>query len=186
MRGAWHLYPPRGRWRRPRSSAWIVLTADGAEAVNFNGTSMRIVREAELMRDPRLSRLGPDLLSPEFTTVQGVRSLRSAAPETELGEALLDQTLIAGIGNIFKSEGCFAVGLDPWARLADLTDAQLEEVTEATRSLMLEASDNGRQPKRIYRRPGQPCPRCRATPIRSRGQGDDARTTYWCPNCQQG
>ncbi len=155
------------------------------EAVNFNGTTMRIAAAAELARDRRLARLGPDLLAEDFDLDRGLAGLRGTGASTELGEALLDQTAVAGIGNIFKSEGCFAAGLDPWAPLGEFDDESLREVLTATRDLMLGAVESGRQPKRIYRRPGMPCPRCR-TPIRSRGQGDSARMTYWCPKCQEG
>lgn len=183
MKGAWHLYAPGERWRLPASKAWIELVGPRASAVNFNGTSMRIVREAELARDRRLARLGPDVLGPGLTGEQMVAALRGAGPETELGEALLDQTLLAGIGNIFKSEGCFASKIDPWRTLGELSDSELELVATNTRELMLEATESGRQPKRVHGRARRPCPRCRA-PIRSRGQGDDARITYWCECCQ--
>ena len=183
MRGAWHLHPLGRRWRKPARSAWIALSGNGAEAVNFGGSSLRLVRARELLRDPRLARLGPDILAPGFTDELGSASLRRADPARELGDALLDQTLIAGIGNIFKSEGCFAARVDPWRPLADVSDEELLRVVELTRKLMAGAVESGRQPKRVYRRPRMPCPRCR-TPIRSRAQGDDARTTYWCPRCQ--
>jgi endonuclease-8 len=183
MKGAWHLYRAGERWRKPARAAWIALGNGAAEAVNFNGTAMRIVSEAELGRDPRLRRLGPDLLADDFDLDRTVASLRAAGAATEVGEALLDQGAAAGIGNIFKSEGCWAVRLDPWAKLADLEDDALSEVLTATRELMLDAVETGRQPKRVYRRAGMPCSRCR-TPIRSRGQGDSARVTYWCPACQ--
>ena len=99
----------------------------------------------------------------------------------ELGEALLGQRLVAGIGNIFKSEGCFAARVDPQpsARRRSATRSS-PSVLEATRELMLEAVESGRQPKRVYRRAGSPV-RAAARPIRSRAQGDSARTTYWCP-----
>jgi len=184
MRGTWHLYRQGERWRFPPASAWIALRSDSVEAVNFGGSTLRIASEAELERDPRLRRLGPDLLADGFDPAAGVRALRGLGANAELGEALLDQTAVAAIGNIFKSEGCFAARLDPWATLGEFDDAQLSDVLEKTRSLMLAAVENGRAPKRIYRRAGMPCPRCRER-IRSRGQGDSARTTYWCPRCQR-
>ena len=183
MRGTWHVYAAGERWRRPSHQAWIALSAGDAEAVNFGGSTMRVARDAQLRRDPRLARLGPDLLAADFDAAEGSRRLRSAGPEAELGDALLDQGLVAGIGNIFKSEGCFAVRLDPHRRLGSLGDEELLAVLEETRSLMLEAADTGRQPNRVYRNAGRPCPRCGGT-IGSRAQGDAARTTYWCPSCQ--
>jgi endonuclease VIII len=183
MRGTWQLYREGERWRRPRSQAWIALAGNGAEAVNFGGSRMRIATEAQLRQDPRLARLGPDVLAEEFDSAAVIGRMRAIAPEIELGQALLGQRLVAGIGNIFKSEGCFAARIDPNRRVDSLGDDELGEVLIATRGLMLEAVESGRQPNRIYRRAGQPCPRC-GTRIQSRAQGDDARTTYWCPSCQ--
>jgi endonuclease-8 len=183
MRGSWQLYREGDRWRRPRSQAWIALTGNGAEAVNFGGSTMRIVTEAQLRRDPKLARLGPDILADGFDPATAVARMRAIAPDIELGQALLGQRLVAGIGNIFKSEGCFAARVNPNRRLESLSDDELADVLAATRELMLDAVETGRQPKRIYRRAGQPCPRC-GTPIQSRAQGDEARTTYWCPQCQ--
>jgi endonuclease-8 len=183
MRGSWSLYRPGERWRRPAAQAWIALASDGAEAVNFGGSTLRIATEAQLRRDPRLARLGPDLLAEDFDPAGGVRAIRTAGPPAELGEALLDQSLVAGIGNIFKSEGCFEARLDPNRRLGSLGDEELAAVLVATRDLMLEAVVTGRQPNRVYRKAGRPCPRC-GTPILWRAQGDSARVSYWCPRCQ--
>lgn len=183
MRGAWHLYRPGERWRKPASSAWIELASEDAVAVNFGGSSMRIVREAELRRDPRLARLGPDILAPDLAPRRIAEALARAEPDRELGDALLDQTLVAGVGNIFKSEGCFAAALDPWRPIRDLSPADLELVGAETRTLMMEAAQSGRAKFRVYKRTRMPCPRCGAA-IRARRQGDDARTTYWCAGCQ--
>lgn len=183
MKGVWHLYRPGERWRKSPAWAWLALTGERAEAVNFGGTSMRIVREAELRRDPRLARLGPDILAPDMTSDAAAAALRRAGPDAELGDAMLDQTLVCGIGNIFKSEGCWRARVDPWRRLGDVDDAELTAAAGAARDLMLAAVESGRQPKNVYKRAGMPCPRCRSR-IKSRGQGDSARTTYWCPSCQ--
>jgi endonuclease VIII len=184
MKGVWHIYALRDRWRKPARNAWIALSGERAAAVNFNGTKMRVVRERELARDPRLARLGRDILSPGLDSEQAAASLRRAGPDVELGDAMLDQTLLAGIGNIFKSEGCWAARIDPWRKLGDLSDPELASAAGAARDLMLAAVRSGRQPKRVYRRSRLPCPRCR-TPIRSRPQGDSARVTYWCTRCQR-
>ena len=183
MRGSWHIYGTGERWRRPASQAWIALAGDGSEAVNFGGSSMRIATEAQLGRDPRLARLGPDLLAEDFDPAEAVPRLRSRGPDLRLGDALLGQRLVAGIGNIFRSEGCFEAGLDPNSPVGAVSDEQLTSVLEATRTLMLEAVETGRQPNRVYRRAGRPCPRC-GTRIRSAAQGDNARISYWCPECQ--
>jgi endonuclease-8 len=183
MRGSWHVYEAGERWRRPASQAWIALTGNGGEAVNFGGSSMRIATEAQLGRDPRLARLGPDLLADDFDPSSVIPRLRSRGPELRLGDALLGQRLVAGIGNIFKSEGCFEARLDPNSPVGTLSDDELERVLEATRTMMLQAVETGRQPSRVYRHAGRPCPRCGSS-IRSAAQGDAARTTYWCPQCQ--
>jgi endonuclease VIII len=183
MKGSWQLYADGERWRRPAHDAWIALKGNGVEAVNFGGSRLRIVREAQLRRDPRLARLGPDLLADDFDLDAAVARIRSVDPGLKVGDALLGQRLVAGIGNIFRSEGCFAVGLDPRTPVGDLGDDRLVEVLRATRELMLEAVETGRQPNLVYRRAGQPCPRC-GTKILSQAQGETARTTYWCPSCQ--
>jgi endonuclease-8 len=183
MSGAWHVYPRGARWRRSPGSAWLVLGAGDADAAQFGGPTLRLLDAARLHSDPTLGRLGPDILGEGFGGEQGARSMRRAEPSRGLGEALLDQQLIAGIGNIFKSEGCFAASINPWRRLAQIDDGELAGVLESTRSLMRDAVRSGRQPRRVYRRAGEPCPRC-GTALRSRGQGDANRTTYWCPGCQ--
>jgi endonuclease-8 len=180
MNGSWHVYPRGARWRQPAGAAWALLRGEAQEAVQFGGPTLRAMPATRLRRE--LSRLGPDVLAPDFELEAAVASLRSA-PHRELGDALLDQHLIAGIGNIFKSESCFAARLDPWARIADLTAADLERVLAAARELMLEAVASGRQRGAVYRRAGQPCAVC-GTPLSSRGQGDANRTTYWCRRCQ--
>jgi endonuclease-8 len=185
MRGGWHVYGRGQRWRRPPSQAWIALASDDAEAVNFGGSFMRIGRQGRLLREPRLVRLGPDILAEDFEPADAIARMRGVNPQIELGAALLGQRLVAGIGNIFKSEGCWAARVDPHQRLGEVGDRELEDVLAATRELMLEAVETGRQPKRVYGRAGQPCPRC-GTRIRSQAQGDAARTTYWCPGCQTG
>jgi len=181
--GAWHVYEPGQRWRRPRAAAWAALEAGGRTAVQFGGTTLELRTPGELRADPRLRALGPDILATGLRVDAAVAALREAGPATQLGEALLDQRRIAGIGNIFKSEGCFAAGVDPWRPIGEIDDERLAAAVAATRDLMTEAVASRRQPKRVYRRARRPCPRC-GTPIRSRGQGDANRTTYWCPGCQ--
>ncbi|HSK51069.1 MAG TPA: DNA-formamidopyrimidine glycosylase family protein [Solirubrobacterales bacterium] len=180
MNGSWHVYPRGGRWRKPPGAAWALLRGESQEAVQFGGPTLRVMPTPRLRRE--LSRLGPDVLAPDFDLDTAVASLRSA-PHSELGDALLDQGLVAGIGNIFKSEACFAARLDPWTRIAALGDDDLRRVLATARELMLEAVASGRPPRAVYHRAGQPCPACR-TPISPRGQGDANRTTYWCPRCQ--
>ncbi len=183
MRGSWQIVREGEPWRRPARQAWIAIAGNGSEAVNFGGSTMRIVRETQLLHDPKLARLGPDILAEDFDPAVAIARIRRTNPSLQLGEALLGQRLVAGIGNIFKSEGCFEARINPTRRLEALDDAELGEVLAATRRLMLAAVETGRQPHRVYRAAGRPCPRC-GTRIRSRAQGDSARTTYWCPECQ--
>ena len=182
MSGSWHVYPRDAAWHKPAGVAWAVLKGKSSEAVQFGGPTLRLLRPDALRRDPTLSRLGPDILAADFSAEAVARSLRGH-PHRTLGDALLDQTLVAGIGNIFKSEACFRARLDPWQPIGDLTDEQLVQVSSAAHDLMQDAVENGRHASAIYRRAGQPCPTC-GTPIVSRGQGDANRTTYWCPKCQ--
>ncbi len=181
MSGGWHLYPRRASWRRARSQAWAVLAASEQEAVEFGGPTLRVLSASRLCRDPQLARLGPDLLAPAFEPAPVVAAMR-ATPKRGLGDALLDQTLVAGIGNIFKSEACFAAGVGPWRPVGDLSDEELTAALMAAREQMLEAVASGRRAPAVYRHRG-PCPAC-GGPISSRGQGDANRTTYWCPRCQ--
>jgi endonuclease-8 len=183
MSGGWHFYRPGARWRRPRSSAWAVLSGDGWEAVQFGGPTLRMAPTARLRRDPQIARLGPDILTADFDPEPVIAAMR-ADPRRALGDALLDQHLVAGIGNIFKSEACFAAGLDPWREIGDLSDEELRAVLLAAREQMLAAVESGgRHDFYVYRRRQGACPRCRGR-ISSRGQGDANRTTYWCPRCQ--
>lgn len=182
MSGSWHVYPRAAAWRKPAGAAWAVLRGESSEAVQFGGPTLRLLRTDALQRDPTLSRLGPDILAADFDPAAIAHSLQ-ADPHRTLGDALLDQALVAGIGNIFKSEACFAARVDPWQPIRDLTRAQLARVVQAAHGLMREAVESGRHANAVYRRAGQPCPACGA-PILSRGQGDANRTTYWCPRCQ--
>ena len=181
MNGSWHVYPRGGPWRKPRRSAWAALAGEEREVVQFGGPTLRLIPAARLARDPQLARLGPDILAPELDLDAAIHGLR-ADPARGLGDALLDQTLVAGIGNIFKSEACFAARVDPWRQIADLDEEDLVAVLEAARSQMQQAVASGRHTYSVYRA-RRPCPVCGGR-VASRGQGDANRTTYWCPNCQ--
>jgi endonuclease-8 len=182
--GSWHVYERGAPRQRPLSGAWVVLSTPTATAAEFGGPRLALRTEAELRSDPRLRSLGPDLLAPEFEAEHGVAALRAAEPARELGDALLDQRVIAGIGNVYKAEGCFAARVDPWRRLHQLSDEDLQSVVFETTRLMRAGLSRERGPRAVYRRAGRPCPRC-GERIRSRGQGDSNRITYWCPNCQR-
>lgn len=182
MSGAWDIYASGGAWRRPRSAAWAVLEGGGKGAVQFGGPTLRVVPTRRLRRDPHLARLGPDILTPEFDSATVASAMRRD-PARGIGSALLDQRLVAGIGNIFRSEACFEAGIDPWRPVGDLSDDELLRVLGAARERMLHALASGRDRPAVYRRRG-PCPSC-GGPISRRAEGDANRTTYWCPNCQR-
>jgi endonuclease-8 len=184
MHGSWQIREPGSAWRRPRRAAWVVLSTDGLDAAQFGGARLDLRTAAELRSDRRLASLGHDPLDPAFETSTGVAALRAARKDRAVGEVLLDQGVLAGVGNVFKSEGCFAAAVDPWRALGDLDDAELERLVSALRESMSIGTERGRPPHRVYRRAGLPCTRC-GTTVRSRGQGDANRTTYWCPRCQR-
>lgn len=182
MAGSWQVYRRGERWRKPATTAWAVLWGEETEAVQFGGPILRVLTPAQLRHDPQLARLGVDVLAADFDADRALGALRAAAA-CELGDALLDQRSVAGIGNIFKSEACFAAGVSPWQPIAELGDEALRDVIGAARSLMRESAAGGRPHLAVYRRAGRPCAVC-GTPIAARGQGDANRRTYWCPRCQ--
>jgi endonuclease-8 len=182
MRGSWRVVSP-GRGAPPGRRAWVVLSAEDAEAVELGGSRLDIRTEQEVRSDPRLRLLGPDVLGSRFDAATGLTALRRADQSRRVGEALLDQRVLAGIGNVYKSEGCWSARIDPWRVLSELSDDELRRLVIETAALMRYGLETGRTPKSIYRRVGQPCPRC-GHRIRARGQGDANRTTYWCESCQ--
>jgi len=183
MSGGWYVYAPGQSWKRQRKSAWLIMDLGGLEVVQFGGPTLRLVRKIELNRDSRLALLGPDLLDPGFDPAVGTKAIATAGT-IELGEALLDQKLVCGIGNIFKSESCWAAKMDPWRKVDSYSQEELEEVIGIAQKQLIHGAETGKRPQRIYKMAGRPCPRCRHR-VKSRGQGLDNRTTYWCPNCQE-
>ena len=174
MTGRWRI-EPRGKQRAGRP--WLVLRGDELEGVLWNGPVLTL--ETRPVR-----RLGQDVLAAEIDLDAAVARLRGAAGRW-LGEALQDQRLVAGIGNMWMAETLWAIEVSPWARVQDVSDETLRDAVGAARRLMQESLATGRSRRRIYRHAGRPCPRC-GTIVRSRGQGDDNRTAYWCPGCQAG
>jgi endonuclease-8 len=186
MTGAWAVYPPDRRWRRAPRRAWLVLERSGVQVVQFDGPVLELMTEGRARADQRLAALGPDVLADEFDVVLFLRRLRADDQTRGIGDALLDQHNVAGIGNIWKAEGCWEAAIDPWRPLGDVADAQARSIIELVRPRMLESAQGGRlrgRP-RVFGRAGQPCPGCGGR-IRPRGQGDDNRTTFWCPGCQR-
>lgn len=185
MTGSWGVFAPGQRWHRARSRAWIVLRRGEHEVVEFDGPVLELLTETRVRFDQRLAGFGPDVLAAEFDSPRFLRSLRHDDTTRAIGDALLDQRNIAGIGNIWKSEGCWEAGIDPWRPLRSITDPEALSIVEGTRPRMLASGLHGPRSAqlRVYRREGRPCPRCGA-PIRARSQGDGNRMTYWCPGCQ--
>jgi endonuclease-8 len=186
MTGAWGVYAEGTRWRRSSRRAWLVLRAEGHDIVQFDGPVLELMTEGRTRFDQRLAALGPDVLADELDTERFLRRLRADDPTRGIGDALLDQTTIAGIGNMWKAEGCWEASIDPWRPVAQISDAEALSILEYVRPRMRRSGDLGPRTTRhkIYDRAGRPCPRCGAT-IRARGQGDDNRTTFWCPACQR-
>jgi endonuclease-8 len=175
MSGRWRVGEPGGkRFGRP----WLVLTGGEHEATLWGGPVLELHRRG-------LSRLGPDILAepPAFDAMQ--ERLRAEDQRRAVGDALLDQRLVAGIGNVWKAESLWRAGVSPWRPLFDVSDDELRRVLEWAARLMRHSVEGQRSERAVYRRVGRPCPRC-GTPIRSRGQGDANRMSYWCPTCQEG
>jgi endonuclease-8 len=174
----------KGRWRVERRGServgkpWLVLRGAEQEAVLWNAAVL------ELVGARGAPRLGPDILGepPDYETM--LARLR-ADPEREIGDALLDQRLVSGIGNLWKAEALWKAHVSPWRRIAEVDDAELRSVLEAAHALMRRSVDGPRPTRHVYRHAGRSCPRCGGS-IRSAPQGENARTAYWCPDCQVG
>jgi endonuclease-8 len=186
MTGAWSTYRAGQPWRRSPKRAWLVARARGHEAVQFDGPVLELMTESRTRFDQRLAALGPDVLADELDEATFLRRLRADDPTRPIGDALLDQRTIAGIGNLWKAEGFWSAGIDPWRPAAQVGDDEVLAVVRATRPLMQESARNGftARPRAVYNLAGRPCPRC-GTRIRERGQWEDNRKTFWCPGCQR-
>lgn len=174
----------KGRWRVERRGAarvgkpWLVLRGAEHEAVLWNGAVL------ELVGGRGAPRLGPDILGEPADYETMLARLRAGQQEREVGDALLDQRLVAGIGNLWRAEALWDARVSPWRPLDGLEDEELLAVLESAHSLMRTALDGRRPSRRVYRRVGRLCPRCGGT-VRSAPQGEHARTAYWCPECQR-
>jgi endonuclease-8 len=185
MGGWWGVFEHGRRWRRSPRRAWLIIKTDRHAVVQFDGPVLELMTEARTRSDQRLAALGPDVVADGFSEGLFLRRLREDDQTRGFGDALLDQRNVAGIGNIWKAESCFAAAVDPWRRVADVSDDEaLRVVREAGTRMRRAVAGSGYEPTpSIYEKAGRPCPRC-GTIIRSRGQGDGNRTTYWCPGCQ--
>ena len=184
MTGKWGVYATGQRWRRSPKRAWLVIRTDAREVVQFDGPVLELMTDSRTRFDQRLAALGPDVLADDFDEHAFLRRLREDDPTRGIGDALLDQRTVAGIGNLWKAEACFAAGVDPWRRSAEVADAEALAVVQAARGAMQQSVEKGlRVTSAVYDRAGLPCPRCSGL-VRARGQGEDNRTTFWCPRCQ--
>jgi endonuclease-8 len=201
MNGSWHIYRPAERWQRPRRDMRIAIATRDFVAVAFSVPVAEMIRERDLPRHDELRKLGPDLLSDDFDPEEAVRRLR-ARPAAAIADALLNQRVLAGIGNVYKSEVLFTCRVNPFAPVRDVGDEALRELVATARKFLLVNVGDGLAPMTtytgfrrttrrddpkerlwVYGRAGLACRRC-ATPIAIRKQGADARLTYWCPTCQ--
>ena len=201
MNGSWHIYRIGERWQRSRNAMRIVIATDDFEAVGFNIPVAEFVPEASLERVADLRHLGPDVLSDTFDSAKALEHLRARSDAT-IGEALLNQRVLSGLGNVYKSEVLFMCRINPSTRVRDLTDVDCQLIIDTARRVLtanvkehrplmttyggLRRTTSRADPKArlwVYGRARLPCRRC-GTPITVRKQGTDARLTYWCPRCQ--
>jgi endonuclease-8 len=202
MSGSWHIYRPGERWRRRWLDMRVIIRTAKIEAVGF-GLPIAEFHTADSLRRRRVfNQIGPSVLAPEYDDAEIVRRLRGR-PELTVGEALLSQSLLAGIGNVFKSEICFACGVHPFRTVDSLSILELTSLASTARKFLLAnvtetcaekivtytgiRRTTGRSDSQenlwVYGRSGKPCRRCGAA-IESRKQGLDARVTFWCSHCQ--
>jgi endonuclease-8 len=203
MSGSCHIYRPGERWQKPRFAARIVIENSEYHAVAFNVPIAEMHTRESLARDRRIPAPASDLLRPDFDAEAALGRILSQRDEA-IADVLLDQHVLAGVGNVFKSEVCFAAGLNPFRKVGTLAESQVREALNIARrqlkSNVLEDSPDqivtwrgvGRRTTHrsdpteslwVYGRKGEPCRKC-GEPICSRLQGLDARVTFWCPQCQ--
>jgi endonuclease VIII len=170
-----------GRWRVQARGAklfgrpWLVLRGAEREAVLWNGPVLEL-------DDRAVRKLGPDILAepPDLETM--IANVRRD-PRRSIGDAMLDQRLIAGIGNVWRAEALWEASVSPWRPAGETSDDELRAVLGAAHKLMTASVETGNERRVVYNRAGRGCRRC-GTPIEARGQGDANRTAYWCPACQ--
>jgi endonuclease-8 len=202
MSGSWHIYRPGETWQRSRQQMRVAIYTEPFVAVAFQVPIAEFHTSESLRRHRGSNNLGPDVLAPSFDAAAAAARL-AARPDLEVGVALLTQSLVAGMGNIFKSEVCFASGVNPFRTIASLSPSELSALLANARKFMAANITDGsggqivtytgfrRTTGRsdpsdrlwVYGRRGEPCRNC-GTPIQSKKQGIDARISFWCPQCQ--
>jgi endonuclease-8 len=206
MSGSWHLYRTGERWRMGRSRMRVVIRTEEWEAVAFDVPVAEFHTARSLARSEQVPKLGPDILSDEFTVEGGVERLAAYGrenPEAEIAVVLLNQRVLAGLGNVYKSEVAFAAGINPFRAMRTITPREMEAMVEISQRYMkanvvdgagdgivtysgnrrTTHSSNREERLWVYGRQGQECRRCGAV-VMMRRQGVQARSTYWCPECQ--
>ena len=174
MSGSWHVYRAGERWRKAKADMRIVIATDAYVAVGFNIPDAEFVARTDF--DASI-----DILSETFDREAAIERIRRQPGD--IADILLKQRVVAGIGNIYKSESLFLAHVHPFTPVAALTGEQIGRILDAARKLMLASTRGTRGPLSVYSRGGQPCRRC-GTPIAYRRSKTDARGTYWCPRCQ--
>lgn len=187
MSGSWRVQAQGRPWPRSPKAAWLVLRRGDREVIQFHGPVLELMTDSRTRLDQRISGLGPDIIKPDFDHEKVLQRLREDDPFRPIGDALLQQRVIAGIGNLWKIEGCWLAQIDPWRRTGEVSDAEVLKILGEVRPRMQESARTGNQDKFkvIYGKAGQPCPRCGPrSRIQVRGQWDDNRPTFWCASCQ--
>lgn len=193
MRGSWHVYRPGERWQRPEHQARVVLEVSDALAVCFAAPTVRLLAAHAVAADPYLTGLGPDLIPDSFDEEAAIEGL-AALGALPIGVAIMNQTALSGIGNIYKSETLFVCKISPFVAVSQLGSADLSCIVQSARELLRKNSRPGASQRTttnaagvgqywVYRRSGEPCRVC-GTAIRMQRQGELHRSTYYCPSCQ--
>ena len=193
MTGSWHLYRPGEQWRRPQRQMRAIVETASWLAVCFNAPVVETYRVHDRRRHPGMGNLGPDLCSPEADLGRCVELLMTYADrDMPVADVLLDQRVLCGVGNVYRSEVLWACELSPWGLVQNVTEREARAIVDTAAQLL---RANLRHAQRItvadvpgglavYGRTAQPCFRCRST-IESKRTGEFARVVYWCPGCQR-
>jgi endonuclease-8 len=191
MYGSWHVYAPGEPWRKGLRAARLVLETAESVAVNFNAPVVELISQRALAHFAPLAGLGPNLLDDAFDAAEVLRRFRDPLlAGVTIGDAIMDQKVMAGVGNIWKHEALFRCGLNPWRTVASLSDEELGALVQMSQGLLRASVGKSnalglrnRPRAHVYKRTGQLCFRC-STRLRAAPQGNDVRHTTWCPTCQ--